>query len=49
MYGSKEECIQSFGRKILMKEPLERDLDVDERIILKWILEKQDGLWAEFI
>jgi hypothetical protein len=26
------------------------DLDVDERIIIKWILERQDGLvWTELI
>jgi hypothetical protein len=38
MHRGEKECIQGFGGKA--RRYLQEDLDVGERIILKWILEK---------
>jgi hypothetical protein len=38
-----EECLQSFGRENPEGKNLQEHLDVVCRIILKWILDKQDG------
>jgi hypothetical protein len=46
-HGRDEKCIQNFGREL--KGRALENLDVDRRIILEWILGKQDGvLWIGF-
>jgi hypothetical protein len=48
MHGPDNKCIQSFGGK--PKRGHLKDLGVEGRTILNWILKKQDTrMWAGFI
>jgi hypothetical protein len=50
MHGGEEECIYDFVGKARWKETTRKTyLDVGGRIILKWFLEKLDGVvWTVF-
>jgi hypothetical protein len=39
-HGRDEKFIQNFGRKTRREETILKDVRVDEKIILEWILEK---------
>jgi hypothetical protein len=43
MYGGKEDCISNSGEKPEGNKPLKAP-DINENVILKWIIEKQAGM-----
>jgi hypothetical protein len=44
MYGGNERCIQGFGERNLKERGHLEHHSADMRIILKWILKKEDGV-----
>jgi hypothetical protein len=48
--GEEEKCIEDIGGKARRKETTEKNQGVDGWTILKWILERQDGMvWIGLI
>jgi hypothetical protein len=43
LYGRQERCLQGCGGGDLMEKDHSKDLDIDQRMILKWILRSGMG------